>query len=768
MATNVTLRARESAICKVPCGAALQKLAMRWSYVIRQRSRWAQSVDARQRQAERIQADLRDIGVKAADLRKLAGSGIVEVSIPFSAEARDWEARVMPWEYVLTAATASYREDSRLMVVRHLARKGTTQTRSSQKLAILEAAPGPFRKRYEFAAENGLIRSTLAQLESRTIADPTRDQLREQLRSFAPDVIHVTGIDTRLGRKLLGDDSKVTEDGLFLAGGPQGTDEVNAVDLSDILCAAKKKPQFIGFNCWDSGSRLAALTVGGGANAAIGLQHTFDDAVAEIFFVNFYRSCIENEWDYLGAFLTGWNAIATYKERIRGSSIILWSAKSLVATAEYEGFEQLESRANDVKQARKDRIKKTRDADPKIDDVAKLVQVTVTPKKQLNYSLLHNGGGVLDEFVLRFNPETDDANSESIGRVRDLHVTVELHVGTDTFPYRTKLCVGRMEERYDLANTDASFRPKIDGNPIGGIRLPLTSDLIRSVNERVQTSVFVEVSWHDQVLYQSTHPVWLAPVDEWSLTDEDICWLPSFVQPRDPDVAKIIATAQNFLKCLADYGGAGFDGYQSFDPDGRGRDQWNGIDRQVQAIWSSLVFDREIHYINPPPSYAESTQRLRTPGQTIQQGRGTCVDLAILFASCLEWIEVYPVIFMLDDHAFPGFWRSLEAYHSFFNVESENIAETIGDQHSSQEIPTPKWVSDRTTYGEIKAYVDSGDLVPLESVLLTSRSGFREAIDAGLEYFSLKRSRSFHSMVDIVSAREVVTPLPLRFSHERQ
>jgi hypothetical protein len=130
----------------------------------------------------------------------------------------------------------------------------------------------------------------------------------------------------------------------------------------------------------------------------------------------------------------------------------------------------------------------------------------------------------------------------------------------------------------------------------------------------------------------------------------------------------------------------------------------------------------------------------------------------------LEWVEIYPVIFLLDDHAFPGYWRSLDAYYRFFEVASEEIDEVSVEDVAAAGDRTPRWVSGKSAYREIKRYVDDGALVPLESVLLTSASGFHEAVEAGRDYFASKRSRSFHSMVDIVSARESVTPLPLIFT----
>ena len=52
--------------------------------------------------------------------------------------------------------------------------------------------------------------------------------------------------------------------------------------------------------------------------------------------------------------------------------------------------------------------------------------------------------------------------------------------------------------------------------------------------------------------------------------------------------------------------------------------------------------------------------------------------------------------------------------------------------------------------------------VPLESVGLTGRSSFKDAIEQGKEYFAPKERSRFLMMLDVVTARERnVTPLPL-------
>ena len=88
----------------------------------------------------------------------------------------------------------------------------------------------------------------------------------------------------------------------------------------------------------------------------------------------------------------------------------------------------------------------------------------------------------------------------------------------------------------------------------------------------------------------------------------------------------------------------------------------------MQAIWTALVNEYRLQYINPPPSYSEQSQRLRTPSDILASNTGTCIDLALLLASCLEYIDIYPVVVLLTGHAFVGYWRSEEAHDAFVEV----------------------------------------------------------------------------------------------------
>jgi hypothetical protein len=349
--------------------------------------------------------------------------------------------------------------------------------------------------------------------------------------------------------------------------------------------------------------------------------------------------------------------------------------------------------------------------------------------------MLHNNRELFDVFLLRnFTPE----------KPHRIHVKVTLFVGTESYPCESSFVL--REQVRDLSKE---------------IHVPLISILGRSVRESMRTSLYVSVECDGEVRYCQTHPVTLLPIDEWRDDDDNRHWLPSFVLPRDPVVPRIVEAAQRYLMTLRDDPNAGFDGYQSYG-DGSSDDPGVPIDLQVQALWSALLYELPLSYINPPPTFTASSQRLRAPSDVIGGKRGTCIDLALLMASCLEYVEIYPVIILLEGHAFPGYWRSERAHDAFERVlppesiqqsEPDALREVTGGQAYA-------WLFDKSCYREVRECVQRNDLALLETVSLTQRSGFWDAIDEGQK--NLRNRSDFQSMMDILLARESdVTPLPM-------
>lgn len=148
------------------------------------------------------------------------------------------------------------------------------------------------------------------------------------------------------------------------------------------------------------------------------------------------------------------------------------------------------------------------------------------------------------------------------------------------------------------------------------------------------------------------------------------------------------------------------------------RDGTSKVDAQVRAIWSALLYDFQLNYINPPPTCTTQSQRLRTPSTVLGGRRGTCIDLSLAIAASLEYIGLNPVIFLLNGHAFPGYWSGDERRDEVLSVppplmETPNSQTPLPDEQEEAEetdsyIQTVPWVFDRSRYDEVLECVRRG------------------------------------------------------------
>ena len=121
--------------------------------------------------------------------------------------------------------------------------------------------------------------------------------------------------------------------------------------------------------------------------------------------------------------------------------------------------------------------------------------------------------------------------------------------------------------------------------------------------------------------------------------------LPAFMQPNDPLVAKVMKRAGEYAAQM----GISMYGYQ-----GGSRDT---VVKQAECIYRALQ-DMNLHYISCPASFEKAGQKIRIPHQVLHEdsGQGTCLDLAVLYASCLEAASLYSLLVVIPGHAYAGVW----------------------------------------------------------------------------------------------------------------
>ena len=117
----------------------------------------------------------------------------------------------------------------------------------------------------------------------------------------------------------------------------------------------------------------------------------------------------------------------------------------------------------------------------------------------------------------------------------------------------------------------------------------------------------------------------------------------------------------------------------------------------------------------------------------LEERQGTCIDLACAYASCLEQAGLFPIIWLVEGHAFAG-----------FITRAENLpAASISDANTILNI------------------VESGMVIPIETTCLTDDTPFSEATRAPREHLTEKR---VHAMVDVLRshAEGRIRPIPAR------
>ncbi len=207
-----------------------------------------------------------------------------------------------------------------------------------------------------------------------------------------------------------------------------------------------------------------------------------------------------------------------------------------------------------------------------------------------------------------------------------------------------------------------------------GIKINLNVKELYKLTEEVPVNITVklynektyEELLSEQILFT------LNPINEISSIKEDVCILSSFVTPNNDIVGKIINSAFYELKGIRNKETA-FYGYLSNDID--------SVREEMMAIFKAIK-RKGISYVLPPASFNEF-QKVRLPKDVVINGKGTCLDLAILYCSCLESVGLRPILIIKEGHAFAGCFLSENTFESYF-LESPSYIYNLSAYNNTQ------------------------------------------------------------------------------------
>lgn len=215
-------------------------------------------------------------------------------------------------------------------------------------------------------------------------------------------------------------------------------------------------------------------------------------------------------------------------------------------------------------------------------------------------------------------------------------------------------------------------------------RLELQPDhaYFSGLNEAELGYIEVRVKSHEAETC-STNPVQLLAHNEWGGTRGLPELLAAFVQPNSLAVDRLLGLASAILK-KSDIS-LSLDGYQS-----KNRER---VWKQISAIFGILSM-QDIQYGPPPASFESTGQKIRGTDRILDARISTCLDSAVLMASCFEQAGLNPVIAFKEGHAWVGVWL-------VDNCFSTPIVDCVQS---------------------VRKRVDSGELLMLEATAITQAS----------------------------------------------
>ena len=217
-------------------------------------------------------------------------------------------------------------------------------------------------------------------------------------------------------------------------------------------------------------------------------------------------------------------------------------------------------------------------------------------------------------------------------------------------------------------------------------------------------------------LSSTTKSISVLPVDYWGGESRQPDLLAAFVKPNGVYVESLVKQVATLLEQSGH--GRSIDGYQS-----------NTREKpymMLAALWN-VIFNQKLAYVSPPQGFAQQGQRIRLAADISQSQIAACLDSSVLFASCIEAMNLNPIIALSKGHAFAGAWL-------------------IDDR-------LPVLTNDDPM--DIRKRVDNRDIVLFETTLVTNSSPvtFEQAKEHARTLLSEDHEHDFVYVIDIAQAR---------------
>src|SRR4051794_26073031 len=139
----------------------------------------------------------------------------------------------------------------------------------------------------------------------------------------------------------------------------------------------------------------------------------------------------------------------------------------------------------------------------------------------------------------------------------------------------------------------------------------------------------------------------------------------ALVQPTPPAATGLGAGASDLLEERT--GSGALEGYAA------GPER---VDETVAAI-AEAISRRGVRHSEPPASWSDLGQQVRSPGDVLTWRVGTPLDTVVLLAAALEQAGVRALLWLAEGHAFLGYWREERSAESAATTDAAPLVNLV-------------------------------------------------------------------------------------------
>src|SRR5690242_13775293 len=217
-------------------------------------------------------------------------------------------------------------------------------------------------------------------------------------------------------------------------------------------------------------------------------------------------------------------------------------------------------------------------------------------------------------------------------------------------------------------NKKIDVLPKEELIDLGAIDIKTITKFLAELTERIAGSITLIIKTENDILFQEVYPIDILSYEQWNGIGILPEMLAAFITPNHPEIAKVVIRASEILQKWT--GKPSFDEYQSLNPD--------RVKKQMAAIYEAIA-ELNLVYCTVPASFEESGQRVRMCDTIFSQKMANCLDISLLYASCLEAVGIHPIIIVVKGHAFVGGWLVNESFPDSVNDDVSLLTKRTAD-----------------------------------------------------------------------------------------